>query len=122
MLLCDCPQDDATRQRAVDAAAAEIEAMLMGQKPRRGPAPASFQAVPPPAQFGAPPAAPGILAHIPSAYALGGGQAGGGGALSAQLPVGFEAPPEFGLPGRVRGPSAACITIGLRTMLPTFSR
>jgi hypothetical protein len=63
------------KQRAVNNAAAEVEAMLMGQKPplRRGnPAP------PPPV-----------------------GQAA---ALQASLYPGLDAPPDFDLPSRLKGP------------------
>ena len=103
------------RQRAVDAAAAEVEAMIQGHPLRRGPgAPllTSFQSVPPPGQ--APSFRPaGVPGVIPAAYAVhpaGGGAAAAGG-HSAQLPIGFSAPPEFNLPARIRGASESKLLV-----------
>jgi len=101
-------QDPAMRQRAVDAAAAEVEAMIQGHPLRRGPgAPllGSFQSVPPPGQAPRPPV--GVPGVIPAAYAVhpAGGAAAAGAGHSAQLPIGFSAPPEFNLPARIRGAS-----------------
>ena len=96
------------RQRAVDAAGGVVEAMIQGHPLRRGPgAPllGSFQSVPPPGQVPRPPV--GVPGIIPAAYAVhpaGGGAAAAGG-HSAQLPIGFSAPPEFNLPARIRGAS-----------------
>ena len=112
------------RQRAVDAAAAEVEAMVQGHPLRRGPgAPllGSFQSVPPPGQVqaiapGGAGGHPGRVCGAPRGRGRGWRPAG---AHSAQLPIGFSAPPEFNLPARIRGASEA-LRLALQPIMLTY--
>ena len=74
-------------------ASCKVHPFRMQQMGGRGPIPAS------------------VPGHIPGAYAVAGAQLGGGPAMTVQLPVELEAPPEFNLAGRVKGPGTKPCTL-----------
>ncbi|KAK9837508.1 hypothetical protein WJX81_007444 [Elliptochloris bilobata] len=111
-------EDDPVRQRSVEAAAAEVHAILQGARPPRGSGPtyrapgalaAAANARPPDlpagglAGAGAPPR-PSVAGVPPPSY---NGGAPAAGPLTITVPVGIEAGPEFGLAARLRGPEGS---------------